>query len=145
MSRFQRQRQRVRVMAARAAAAFFTTTVYAQLFLMNIRDRMINLLLLLPMMLLPRAVLADGDLADMVRSVGDGAKSAQTSSLSIAQFIGVIMFIGGVVGFKKVGKQGGIGLGACIASVIIGAVLAVAPEVMNRSQRQLGTSATTIS
>lgn len=140
MSRFQRQRQRVRVMTARAATAFF----YAQLFLMNIRDRMINLLLLLPMMLLPRAVLADGDLADMVRSVGDGAKSAQTSSLTIAQFIGVIMFIGGLVGFKKVGKQGGIGLGACIASVIIGAVLAVAPEVMNRSQRQLGTSATTI-
>ncbi|EDJ8986994.1 conjugal transfer protein TraR [Salmonella enterica subsp. diarizonae] len=140
MSRFQRQRQRVRVMAARAATAFF----YAQLFLMNIRDRMINLLLLLPMMLLPRAVLADGDLADMLRSASDGAKSAQTSSLTIAQFIGVIMFIGGVVGFKKVGKQGGIGLGACIASVIIGAVLAVAPEAMNRSQRQLGTSATTI-
>ncbi|EBX8423419.1 conjugal transfer protein TraR [Salmonella enterica subsp. enterica serovar Urbana] len=136
MSRF----QRVRVMTARAAAAFF----YAQLFLMNIRDRMINLLILLPMMLLPRAVLAEGDLADMLRSAGDGAKSAQTSSLSIAQFIGVIMFIGGLVGFKKVGKQGGIGLGACIASVIIGAVLTVVPEVMNREQRQLGTSATTI-
>ncbi|EDD6035946.1 conjugal transfer protein TraR, partial [Salmonella enterica subsp. enterica serovar Stanley] len=86
----------------------------------------------------------EGDLADMLRSAGDGAKSAQTSSLSIAQFIGVIMFIGGLVGFKKVGKQGGIGLSACIASVIIGAILTVVPEVMNRGQRQLGTSATTI-
>ncbi|HHR3735973.1 TPA: hypothetical protein ACS5XR_005499 [Salmonella enterica] len=31
-----------------------------------------------------------------------------------------------------------------MASVIIGAVLTVVPEVMNRGQRQLGTSATTI-
>ncbi|EAW1321294.1 conjugal transfer protein TraR [Salmonella enterica] len=128
-------------MATRAGTAFF----HAQLFLMNCRDRVINLLVLLPLMLLPRAVLADGDLADMVRHVGDGAKTSQTSTLTIAQFIGVIMFIGGVVGFKKVGKQGGIGLGACIVSVIVGVILAVAPEVMNRSQRQLGTSATSIS
>ncbi|EDJ1091142.1 conjugal transfer protein TraR [Salmonella enterica] len=143
MSRFRHIHffQRVRSMATRAGTAFF----HAQLFLMNCRDRVINLLVLLPLMLLPRAVLADGDLADMVRHVGDGAKTSQTSALTIAQFIGVIMFIGGVIGFKKVGKQSGIGLGACIVSVIVGVILAVAPEVMNRSQRQLGTSATSIS
>ncbi|EEE0951786.1 conjugal transfer protein TraR, partial [Salmonella enterica] len=44
----------------------------------------------------------------------------------------------------KVGKQNGLGLAGCIVSVIIGAILAVVPEVMNRSQRQLGISPTTI-
>lgn len=58
-------------------------------------------------MLLPKAVLADGDLADMVRNVGEGAKTAQSSSITIAQFIGVILFLGGLIGLKKVGKQGG--------------------------------------
>ncbi len=57
------------------------------------------------MMLLPKAVLADGDLADMVRNVGEGAKTAQSSSITIAQFIGVILFLGGLIGLKKVGKR----------------------------------------
>ncbi|KJT97291.1 TraR, partial [Salmonella enterica subsp. enterica serovar Heidelberg str. 77-1831] len=35
------------------------------------------------------------DLADMVRNVEQGAKTAQSSSLTIAQFIGVILFLGG--------------------------------------------------
>lgn len=130
----------LRVMAARLYAAF----IHAQLFVMHCRSKIIDLLLLIPMMLLPKAVLADGDLADMIRSVGDGARSAQSSSLSIGQFIGVILFLGGLIGFKKVGKQGGMGLGACIISVVIGALLAVVPEIMNRSQRQLGVSATSI-
>ncbi len=74
---------------------------------MSCRSKLTKFLLLIPMMLLPKAVLADGDLADMVRNVEQGAKTAQSSSLTIAQFIGVILFLGGLIGLKKVGKQGG--------------------------------------
>ncbi|EEJ4252316.1 conjugal transfer protein TraR [Salmonella enterica subsp. enterica serovar 4,[5],12:b:-] len=132
---------RIRVMAARLHAAF----ILAQLFVMACRNKIIDLLLLIPVMLLPGAVLADGDLADMVRNVEQGAKTAQSSSLNIAQFIGVIAFLGGLIGLKKVGKQGGMGLAGCILSIVIGAILAAGPEMMSRSQKQLGISTISIS
>ncbi|MCV5148068.1 hypothetical protein OFB99_25785, partial [Escherichia coli] len=56
---------RIRVVAARLYAAF----IHAQLFVMSCRSKLTKFLLLIPMMLLPKAVLADGDLADMVRNV----------------------------------------------------------------------------
>ncbi len=94
---------RIRVVAARLYAAF----IHAQLFVMSCRSKLTKFLLLIPMMLLPKAVLADGDLADMVRNVEQGAKTAQSSSLTIAQFIGVIAFLGGLIGLKKLGNKGG--------------------------------------
>ena len=124
---------RIRVVAARLYAAF----IHAQLFVMSCRSKLTKFLLLIPMMLLPKAVLADGDLADMVRNVEQGAKTAQSSSLTIAQFIGVI-------GLKKVGKQGGMGLAGCILSIVIGALLVAGPEMMSRSQKQLGISTISI-
>ncbi|EHF7175056.1 IncI1-type conjugal transfer protein TraR [Salmonella enterica] len=131
---------RIRVVAARLYAAF----IHAQLFVMSCRSKLTKFLLLIPMMLLPKAVLADGDLADMVRNVEQGAKTAQSSSLTIAQFIGVILFLGGLIGLKKVGKQGGMGLAGCIVSIVIGALLVAGPEMMSRSQKQLGISAISI-
>ena len=131
----------LRAIAARAYAALFSALIS----LLSLRDRAIAALLLLPATLLPGAAMANGDLADMAKNVSEGAKVGQSSSLDIAQFVGVILFIGGLVGFKKVGKQPGVTLAGCIVSIIVGACLAVIPEVMNRSQRQLGTSATTIS
>jgi hypothetical protein len=143
---------RIRVVAARLYAAF----IHAQLFVMSCRSKLTKFLgillnpvidsclLLIPMMLLPKAVLADGDLADMVRNVEQGAKTAQSSSLTIAQFIGVILFLGGLIGLKKVGKQGGMGLAGCILSIVIGALLVAGPEMMSRSQKQLGISTISI-
>lgn len=93
---------RIRVVAARLYAAF----IHAQLFVMSCRSKLTKYLLLIPMMLLPKAVLADGDLADMVRNVGEGAKTAQSSSITIAQFIGVILFLRGLIGLKKLGNKG---------------------------------------
>lgn len=130
---------RIRVVAARLYAAF----IHAQLFVMSCRSKLTKLLLLIPMMLLPKAVLADGDLADMVRNVEQGAKTAQSSSLTIAQFIGVIAFLGGLIGLKKLGNKG-MGLAGCILSIVIGALLAAGPEMMSRSQKQLGISSISI-
>ena len=131
---------RIRVVAARLYAAF----IHAQLFVMSCRSKLTKFLLLIPMMLLPKAVLADGDLADMVRHASDGADAAEDSFLRIGRFVGVILFLGGLIGLKKVGKQGGMGLAGCIVSIVIGAVLVAGPEMMSRSQKQLGISSISI-
>ncbi|ELT9933526.1 conjugal transfer protein TraR [Escherichia coli] len=131
---------RIRVMAARLYAAF----IHAQLFVMSCKSKLTRLLLLIPMMLLPKAVLADGDLADMVRHASDGADAAEGSFLRIGRFVGVILFLGGLIGLKKVGKQGGAGLAGCIVSIILGVLLVAVPEMMNRSQKQLGISTISI-
>ena len=56
---------RLRAMAARLRAA----SVYVQLCLMACRDRLVRLLLLLPVMLLPHTAMAN-TLFDMIKTVG---------------------------------------------------------------------------
>ncbi|HGX8715080.1 TPA: DUF6750 family protein, partial [Escherichia coli] len=98
----------------------------------------------IPMMLLPKAVLADGDLADIFRHASDGADDAEGSFVRIGRFIGVVLFLGGLIGLKKVGKQGGMGLAGCILSIVLGVLLVAVPEMMSRSQKQLGISTISI-
>ena len=62
---------RFRAMAARLCAAF----IYVQLCLVACRDRLIRLLLLLPVILLPHTAMAN-TLFDMIKTVGDGAKGS---------------------------------------------------------------------
>ena len=60
----------------------------------------------------------------MVRNVEQGAKTAQSSSLTIAQFIGVILFLGGLIGPEKSwGNKGGWDWLVCIVSIVIGRYL----------------------
>ncbi|EHQ1209207.1 conjugal transfer protein TraR, partial [Escherichia coli] len=59
-------------------------------------------------------------------------------------FIGVVLFLGGLIGLKKVGKQGGMGLAGCILSIVLGVLLVAVPEMMSRSQKQLGISTISI-
>ena len=60
---------RFRAMAARLCAAF----IYVQLCTVACRDRLIRLLLLLPVILLPHLATP----FDMIKTVGDGAKRLQ--------------------------------------------------------------------
>ena len=131
---------RIRVVAARLYAAF----IHAQLFVMSCRSKLTKFLLLIPMMLLPKAVLADGDLADIFRHASDGADDAVGSFVRMRRFIGVVLLLGGLIGLKKVGKQGGMGLAGCILSIVLGVLLVAVPEMMSRSQKQLGISSISI-
>ena len=81
---------RFRAMAARLCAAF----IYVQLCLVACRDRLIRLLLLLPVILLPHTAMAN-TLFDMIKTVGDGAKGSSSSFVTIAQVIGLVLFIAG--------------------------------------------------
>ena len=82
---------RLRAMAARLRAA----SVYVQLCLMACRDRLVRLLLLLPVMLLPHTAMAN-TLFDMIKTVGDGARGSSSSFVAIGQVIGLVLFIGGL-------------------------------------------------
>ncbi|EFY7618718.1 TPA: conjugal transfer protein TraR, partial [Escherichia coli] len=75
---------RLRAMAARLRAA----SVYVQLCLMACRDRLVRLLLLLPVMLLPHTAMAN-TLFDMIKTVGDGARGSSSSFVAIGQVIGL--------------------------------------------------------
>lgn len=70
---------RLRAMAARLRAA----SVYVQLCLMACRDRLVRLLLLLPVMLLPHTAMAN-TLFDMIKTVGDGARGSSSSFVAAA-------------------------------------------------------------
>ena len=87
---------------------------------------------------------AEGDLADMLSSASAGAKSGKTSGTEIAQrseysSSSVPCWL------SKVGTNPQITVGRCCAGLAIGGLLAVVPEVMSRTQKQLGTSSVNIS
>lgn len=107
------------------------------------RDRLIRLLLLLPVILLPHTAMAN-TLFDMIKTVGDGAKGSSSSFVTIAQVIGLVLFIAGLLGLKQIGKKPGAGV-ACILSIVVGACLAVVPEMMSSGQKTLGLSPVSIS
>ncbi|MEG5552369.1 DUF6750 family protein [Enterobacter wuhouensis] len=127
------------------SARLYAVVIFCQLTLLQCRERMIRTLCALATFLVPGAAFADGDIADMLSNVADGAKSGKTSGLTIAQAIGVFILIGSLLSFKKIGTNPQITLGRCVAGLVIGALLAVVPEVMSRTQKQLGTSAVSIS
>ena len=127
---------RLRAMAARLRAA----SVYVQLCLMACRDRLVRLLLLLPVMLLPHTAMAN-TLFDMIKTVGDGARGSSSSFVAIGQVIGLVLFIGGLLGLKQ---KPGAGL-ACLLSILVGVCLAVVPELMGSGQKTLGLSPVSIS
>lgn len=117
-----------------------------QLTLMEMRERFVQWLCAMVLAILPgSAFAAGGDLADILDSTAEGAKRGQTASLAIAQFAGVVIFIASLLAFKKINTNPNVTLGRCIGGLIIGALLVVVPELLSRSQKQMGMSATTIS
>lgn len=116
-----------------------------QLTLQDMRERFIQWLYAMALAILPGSAFAAGDLADMLDAAADGAKRGQTAALTISQFVGVVLFIGSLLAFKKINTNPQITLGRCIGGLFIGALMVVVPELLSRSQKQVGMSATTIS
>lgn len=127
------------------SARLYAVVIAAQLSMMHLRERAILGLCALSAFLLPGTASAAGDLSEMIESAAGGAKSAKTSALEIFQLIGLFIFGGSVLGFKKVGTNPQVTVGRCVAGIAIGALLIVIPEIMSRTQKQLGTSSVTIS
>lgn len=71
-------------------------------------------------------------------------RCGMSSFVAIGQVIGLVLFIGGLLGLKQIGKKPGAGL-ACLLSILVGVCLAVVPELMGSGQKTLGLSPVSIS
>ncbi|MEI7307128.1 DUF6750 family protein [Pectobacterium atrosepticum] len=125
-------------------ARVYAVVIFIQLTMMQLRERTLKALCAFVISLLPGIAFAAGDLADMVDSLADGASRGKTSGLVIAQAIGVVIFIASVLAFKKIGKQPQVTLGTCLLGLGVGALLLVVPELMGRTNKQMGTNSITI-
>ncbi|KAA8703932.1 DUF6750 family protein [Pseudomonas cannabina] len=86
----------------------------------------------------PVLAFAGADIAGMGNSAAVGATSLRKSALTIAQFVGVIFVIGGLVAAKNKKDNPQIKIGAIVASILFGVCLVVVPEIIKRSQAQVG-------
>lgn len=87
----------------------------------------------------PVAAFADGDdIAGMLSSTADGATSGTKSMLKIAQFVGVVFVIGGLIAAKNKKDNPQIKVSHIAASILFGGLLVVVPEIIKRSQAQVG-------
>lgn len=88
----------------------------------------------------PVLAFAGNDIAGMGDAAAEGAKSLQKSALTVAQFVGVLFVIGGLMAAKTKKDNPQIKTGHIIGSILFGVCLAVIPEIIKRSQAQVGLS-----
>lgn len=88
--------------------------------------------------LLPTVAFADGDFADMAGRFADGAKSGTKSALIIAQLIGALFVIGALISMKAKKDNPQIKGWHIIVGLLVGGALCVVPEIIKRSQAQVG-------
>jgi glucose uptake protein GlcU len=81
---------------------------------------------------------ADNDIADMITNAATGAKTVSKGSLEIAQMLGVLAFIGGLIAMKSRKDNPQIKISHIAGALVVGACLVAVPELMKRSQSQIG-------
>lgn len=82
---------------------------------------------------------ADGsDLAGMVTSFAVGGVTVTKGALQLAQTVGVVFVMGGLIAAKNKKDNPQIKVSHIATSVVIGACLIAVPEIIKRSQSQAG-------
>lgn len=82
---------------------------------------------------------ADGnDLAGMVSTAATGGTTVTKGALNIAQMLGVIFVIGALIAAKTKKDNPQIKVSHIASSLIFGACLIAVPEIIKRSQNQVG-------
>jgi hypothetical protein len=82
---------------------------------------------------------ADGsDLAGMVTSTATGGVTITKGALSLAQMVGVIFVIGALIAAKSKKDNPQIKVSHIAGSLIFGVCLIAVPEIIKRSQNQVG-------
>jgi len=82
---------------------------------------------------------ADGsDLAGMVTSTATGGMTITKGALSLAQMVGVIFVIGALIAAKNKNDNPQIKVSHIAGALIFGVCLIAVPEIIKRSQSQVG-------
>lgn len=80
----------------------------------------------------------------MANRLADGATTGIRSALKIAQFIGVLFVIGGLIAAKTKKDNPHVKTWHILASILFGVCLIVVPEIIKRAQTQVGLSPVSI-
>ncbi|QAB32637.1 conjugal transfer protein (plasmid) [Pantoea sp. JZ2] len=97
------------------------------------------------MALISPVALADGDLADMAKAGAEGAKSVQSSGVTIIQVAGFFAVAGGILSIKAMKNNPQI-RPWMIALAIIGGLLAIGiTEIIKRGMTQINLAPVTVS
>ncbi|MEI2606618.1 DUF6750 family protein [Erwinia aphidicola] len=88
--------------------------------------------------------MADGDFADMGKSVADGAKSVQTSGITIIQVIGFFMFAGGLLSIKAMKNNPQIKPWMVVIAITCGLFAMGIVEMIKRGMTQFGMSSVSV-
>lgn len=78
------------------------------------------------------------DIAGMLSSAATGSSSATKSVLTIAQFVGVVFVCGGVIAAKTKKDNPQIKVSHIVGAIVFGVCLIAVPELIKRSQTQVG-------
>lgn len=87
---------------------------------------------------------ADSDIASMLSDAATGASSGEKSALIIAEFIGVLFVMGGLIQAKNKKDNPQIKTSHIIMAVLFGVFLISTGEIVRRSQSQVGLTNVTV-
>ncbi|EAA5421785.1 TPA: hypothetical protein ISA44_005006 [Escherichia coli] len=108
------------------------------------QHRLVKVVTALLVPLLPIQAHASSDWAAILNSWANGADSGLTSLLTYAKFGGAALFIGGLVGFSRVGKTPNVTAKGCVIALLVGAGLFSVGALINSTQSQSGLETTTV-
>ncbi|ECE1029594.1 TPA: DUF6750 family protein [Escherichia coli] len=108
------------------------------------QHRLVKVLTALLVPLLPIQAHAATDWAGILSNWANGADSGLTSLLTYAKFGGVALFIGGLLGFSRVGKTPNVTAKGCFIALLVGAALFSVGALINSTQSQSGLETTTV-
>lgn len=103
-----------------------------------VRQKMIKGLVGMTAVIPCAAFAAGDDIAGMLDSAAEGSTSGTKSALKIAQFVGVLFVIGGLIMAKTKKDNPQVKTSHIIGSILFGVCLVVVPEIIKRSQAQVG-------
>lgn len=92
----------------------------------------------------PVTAFAGVDIAGMANAAAVGSKSGLKSALTIAQFVGVVFVIGGLVAAKTKKDNPQVKVSHIVGAIAFGVMLIAVPELIKRSQAQIGLAPITV-
>lgn len=95
--------------------------------------------------LISPVAMADGDMADMGKSVAEGAKSLQTSGIVVIQVIGFFAVAGGLLSIKAMKNNPQIKPWMIVLAIVGGLLALGIPEIIKRGMTQIGLAPVTVS
>lgn len=95
--------------------------------------------------LISPVAMADGDIADMGKSAAEGAKSLQTSGITIIQVIGFFSVAGGLLSIKAMKNNPQIKPWMIVLAIVGGLLALGIPELIKRGMTQVGLAPVSVS